>query len=35
MNEEEQEWITNRHEGEFMYFQSENGTKVTSLPTTG
>jgi len=30
MNEEE-EWITNRHGGEFMYFQSENGTKDTII----
>lgn len=31
MNKEEQEWITNRHEGEFLCFQSENGTKDTII----
>jgi hypothetical protein len=31
MNEEELEWVSNRHEGEIMYFQSENGTKDTII----
>ena len=31
MSKEEQEWITNRHEGEILYFQSENGTKDTII----
>lgn len=31
MNEEELEWVTNRHEGEYMYFQSGNGTKDTII----
>lgn len=31
MNEEELEWVTNRHEGELWYFQSENGIKDTTI----
>ena len=31
MNEEELEWVTNRHEGEYMYFQSNNGIKDTVI----
>jgi hypothetical protein len=31
MNEEELEWIANRHEGEMMYFQSNNGIKDTAI----
>ncbi len=31
MNDEELAWVTNRHEGEFMYFQSENGAKDTVI----
>ena len=30
MNEEELAWVTNRHEGEIMYFQSSNGKKDTA-----
>lgn len=31
MNDEELAWLTNRHEGEFMYFQSKNGAKDTVI----
>ena len=31
MNDEELAWLTNRHEGESMYFQSENGIKDTVI----
>ena len=34
MNDEELEWLTNRHEGESMYFQSENGIKDTIIGFT-
>ena len=31
MNDEELAWLTNRHEGEFMYFQSKDGAKDTVI----
>jgi len=31
MNEDETKWVTNRHEGEIMCFQSENGAKDTVI----
>ena len=31
MDDDELAWLTNRHEGEYMYFQSENGTKDTII----
>ena len=31
MNAEELAWLTNRHEGEFMYFQSKDGAKDTVI----